>query len=343
MKISIGARIQPGPWGGGNRFCAVLSDALQQTGHTVTYDLTDDDLDAILLIEPDRRLRISAYDHADILWYLLRVNPRCVVVHRINNTSEARQDPRKTFNHMRIQANRVADHTVFVSQWVRDCYQESGFDRNEVSVIHNGADHTLWSPGDHPRPPGPLRLVTHHWSKNLNKGWDLYQQLDHLLGQPEWAERFAFTFVGSLPDGMTLTNSRMVPPLNGTPLVEELRRHDIYLTASRFEAGPNHVLEGALCGLPLLYLESGAMAEYTQGFGLSYTPETLETALIRMAHEYPMWQKRMALYPFTAQRMCQHYLDLLCQLTNRREELMKKRRFWSSWPWVARTLWRRGQ
>ncbi|MBF0214917.1 MAG: hypothetical protein HQM00_15375 [Magnetococcales bacterium] len=343
MKISIGMKLQSGPWGGGNRFGAVLSDWLREQGHEVFHDLSADDLDLILLAEPDRRLRISAYDHADILRYLLFVNRRALVVHRINNTSEARDDPEKRFNRYRIQANRVADHTVFVSRWVRECYRQSGYPERPDSVILNGADHRLWSPAPvrRARNGGPVRIVTHHWSTHPNKGWEIYRRLDALLGRAPWSERICFTFVGSVPEGIELAHAQRVAPLTGQPLVEELRRHDLYLTASRFEAGPNHVLEAALCGLPLLYLESGAMGEYCEGFGLPFTPDTLESTLDRMLDTLESWQSRLSGYPFTAERMSRGYLELFERMIAERTAIVAARRLGSSWPWVVRTLLQR--
>ncbi|MBF0438765.1 MAG: glycosyltransferase [Magnetococcales bacterium] len=339
MKISIGMNLQPGAWGGGNRFGTALAQFLESRGHEVVFDLQPDDLDIILLAEPDRKLKISAYDHGDILRYLLFVNRRALVVHRINNTSEARDDLSKQFNRYRIMANRVADHTVFVSRWVHQQYEASGFGTPPYSVILNGADHHLW----HPSKPktsvqGRLKLVTHHWSKHPNKGIEIYRALDALLDKPPWSEQLEFTYVGSLPEGFAFRNSRHVAPLSGQPLADELRSHDAYITAALYEAGPNHVLEGGGCGLPLLYLDSGSMAEYCTGFGLEYTPHTLEEALTQMIANYETLAARMSAYPFTSERMCQHYLELFEQMIATRKDRLAARRLRASWSWVIRTL-----
>ncbi|MEO5333167.1 MAG: hypothetical protein H7839_14200 [Magnetococcus sp. YQC-5] len=339
MKVSIGMRIQPGPWGGGNRFGMALAGYLKAQGHEVTHDLSDTGIDIILLAEPDHRLKISAYDHGAILRYLLFVNRRAVVVHRINNTSEARDDPEKKFNQYRIQANRVADHTVFVSQWVLERYQASGFGDRPYSIILNGADHRLWCPNQQEKArQSRLKLVTHHWSGHPNKGLDVYQQLDNMLAHPPWSEQLEFTYIGRLPEGFTFRNSRHIPPMTGEPLLEALRKQDVYLTASRHEAGPNHVLEGALCGLPLLYMNSGSMAEYCSGFGLEFTQENLAETLTRMIAEHGHWVQRMERFPYTSDRMCQHYLHLFEHLMATRQEVLGMRHFWRSPRWLLRTL-----
>ena len=47
-------------------------------------------------------------------------------------------------------------------------------------VIHNGADPAIFHPfGSATLDPGrPMRLVTHHWSDNPMKGFDVYQEVD---------------------------------------------------------------------------------------------------------------------------------------------------------------------
>ncbi|MBF0631209.1 MAG: hypothetical protein HQL89_09520 [Magnetococcales bacterium] len=343
MKISLGMNLQSGAWGGGNQFGRTLTRYLTDCGEQVCHDLKPRDLDMVLLAEPDARLKISAYDHRDILRYLLRSNRKAIVVHRINNTSEARDDVAKTFNRFRIHANRIADHTVFVSHWVKERYVEAGFDPlRPWSVILNGSDHHLWHPGE-PKPRGQrLRLVTHHWSNHWNKGFDIYQRLDQMLADPHWSSRIELTYIGRLPDGFHFEQARHVEPLSGEPLAQELRRHDAYITASRHESGGHHNLEAGLCGLPLLYLKSGAMPEYCNGYGIEYTSETLEAKLEELCATWSDWVMRMADFPHTAERMCQGYHELFQQLMAQRPQVLARRRWLRRLPWIWSTLTRNG-
>ena len=52
MKVSIGAYIKEGPWGGGNLFFKNLKIYLESKGHKVINHLLDDDIDIILLTDP---------------------------------------------------------------------------------------------------------------------------------------------------------------------------------------------------------------------------------------------------------------------------------------------------
>ena len=59
MKVSIGSKIVNGPWGGGNLFVKNLSNFLINNGHNVIYDLSDKDIDLILLTDPRSRKESS--------------------------------------------------------------------------------------------------------------------------------------------------------------------------------------------------------------------------------------------------------------------------------------------
>tara|TARA_B100000953_G_C17726649_1_gene327429 strand:+ start:167 stop:322 length:156 start_codon:yes stop_codon:yes gene_type:complete len=50
MKISIGYKIESGPWGGGNRFVMDFLKAIEFKGHKVVNHLDDSNIDIILKI-----------------------------------------------------------------------------------------------------------------------------------------------------------------------------------------------------------------------------------------------------------------------------------------------------
>ncbi len=329
MKISIGCRLRGTPWGGVNSAMLALADELSARGHQVCFDLDPPDLDVILMVEPSSQSESASFTHVEILRYLLFTNHRSIVVHRINNSSEARDDPGREFNRFRIQANReVADHTVFISRWLYDRYCESGFASPPWSIVLNGGDTRLWHPGTSRKRGRKLRLVTHHWSANRKKGFDIYERLDEMLGAADWADRVAFTYVGRLPEGFRFRHSRYVEPLAGEALGEELRQHDVYVTAAMNEAAGMHHIEGALCGLPLLYRVSGALPEYCAGYGVGFTPDSFDVKLAQMIDTHEPLLPKMMDYPHTARRMCDDYLRLFEGLMDQRQEILKRRRRW---------------
>ena len=326
MKIAFNYQVQAGPWGGGNRFVANLVAALTARGDTVTTRLSDDDIDLVLMVDPRWRNPATTFGPGRILRYLARRNPNTVIVHRINECDERKGT--KGLNERLKRANYAADHTVFVAAWLRrdlSVWQ----DKNEAnsSVILNGADtetfhargHRSWNRDE------PLKLVTHHWGGNWMKGFDIYQQIDTMLDDPKWRDRIAFTYIGNLPPGFAFRNARHVSPLDGPALAQQLRAQHVYVTASRFEPGSNHQNEGALCGLPVLYVNSGALPEYCDGFGIMFEPTTFEAALEKMLSEYEHQQSRNADYPHVASRTTEQYIALFDDLVAQRDRIAAQR------------------
>jgi hypothetical protein len=325
MNIAIGARLQKGPWGGGNQFASSLSDYLRRQGHQVAQALDRADLDIILLTEPRRSSASSAFNDSDVWSYLSRVNPRALVVHRINECDERKNT--NWVNRRLAVANRCADHTVFISTWLRDVFRGHGLPIAEPSVILNGADRSIFHPNGGPpwKQPDKLRVVTHHWSSNLNKGFDVYRRFDQLLGRPPFGEMFAFTYIGRVPAAVTFRHATLEAPLAGRALGEALGRHHVYLTASLNEPAGMHHVEGALCGLPLLYRPSGALQEYCEGFGLPFDDATFESRLWEMRERYGELRAAMPAYPNDAERMCRAYERLFHDLVSRRHDYLGRR------------------
>jgi len=329
VKVAINYEVQDGPWGGGNRFVANLIRALTARGDSVTACLDDTDIDIVLIIDPRRRNPAVTFSVGAILSYLTRRNPNAIVIHRINECDERKGT--RGMNRRLKWANYVADHTVFVAAWMRrDIAVWDGKDDGNSSIILNGADpHTFHSGGHEPwSGAGKLRLVTHHWGGNWMKGFDVYQRIDAMLAEPAWRDRIDFTYIGNLPRGFKFRNAGYRKPLDGTALADALRAHHVYVTASINEPGSNHQNEGALCGLPVLYRESGALPEYCTGYGVSFVPETFEAALTKMIDKYRDYQPMMSGYPHVAARTVNAYIDLFDSLLTRREAIVGQRHLW---------------
>ena len=282
IKISIGSRLQSGPFGGGNQFAHGLSEFLQRHGIEVSFDLSRPDLDLILLTEPRKGLAICAYDERDILKYILKTNPRALVVQRINECDERKGTT--SVNRKLMWANQIADHTVFISRWLHDLFVGNRLHTGAATVVHNGADQRVFNTTGYHRwaGQGKLRIVTHHWGAIWMKGFDVYKALDSMLGDHVYKDQIEFTFIGNVPAGFTFKNAKHVPPLAGGELAAEIKKSHVYLTASQNEPAGMHHIEGAMCGLPLLYRESGALPEYCKGFGIGFDVENFEQKLNEM-------------------------------------------------------------
>lgn len=318
MVVSIGMRLQDGPWGGGNQFGSALAAFLRARGIEVIFDLHHPAIDVILLTEPRGDLRTSAYTDDDIERFQEATGRRAVVVHRVNECDERKGT--SGVNARLRHANRVADATVFISSWLMDLHLGQGMNARRPAVILNGADTSVFHPRGHASwcGDGPLRLVTHHWGANRQKGMDTYLHLDAMLDDPAIAHRLAFTYIGNLPDDVRFRHATVLAPLHGQALADALRAHHVYVTGSLFEPAGMHHIEGAACGLPLLYRQSGALPEYCADFGEGFDGADLPVALQRLVGAYHVWADRVMTYPHTAERMCAGYLDVFTTLLRQR-------------------------
>jgi hypothetical protein len=333
MKVAIGSRIVEGPWGGGNRFVIALRDSLLSEGHNVVFDLNDNDIDIILLTDPRSRIPNISISAGMIFRYLLFVNRNCIVIHRVNECDERKKT--RTMNTRLKLANSVADHTVFVGSWLKKIAIWKNKSEQNSTVILNGADRTIFNNEDSRlwTESEPLKLVTHHWGGNWMKGFDIYSAIDDMLQDNEWSKKIEFTYIGNLPKGFKFKKARYINALNGAELADELKRHHVYITATINEPGSNHQNEGALCGLPLLYRNSGCLQEYCDGYGVMFNDvNDFMPKLQEMMNDYVRWQSEITHFNLTSEKMVLAYMELFNSLISRRDSIIKKRQIWRNIP-----------
>jgi len=320
MRISINARFIKGPYGGGNQFVNTLEKYLRSKGHEVFRKLVPD-LDLILIVSSQSELKITAYDIGSVADYIA-LNPNTVVVQRVNSCDEQR-GRNLGINEAILKANRVADYTVFISSFVRDLFASKGLDLSKPnSVILNGADEEIfnssgraeWNPGE------KLRIVTHHWSSNYMKGFNIYERLDQLLEIEPFKDLFKFTYIGNVPVGVFFKNTQVIAPTSGKGLADLLKQHHIYITAARNEAAGMHHIEGMRCGLPVLFLRSGALPEYCEPYGIGFTLVNFEEKLLEMRKRYPELREKVLECPYTGTWMASQYEKLFVQLVAERRK-----------------------
>ncbi len=327
FKISIGMKLQNGPWGGGNQFGKALSEYLSSAGIKVIYDLADPDIDIILFCEPRKNTTICAYNHRDILKYLFFKNNKTLVVHRINECDERKGT--QYLNKLIMSANQCADHTVFISSWLESLFLSKGIDLKDHSIILNGADSNTFNQKNHIKwnTSETLRLVTHHWGSGWLKGFDIYRKIDNLLDDKDFSSKYFLTFIGKLPSDFYFKNVTYIPPLSGIELAHELKKHHVYLTASQYEPAGMHHIEGALCGLPVLYRDTGGgISEYCQHYGIEFNNSNLLEKFEEMRYAYKYLVERITNYPFTSDLMCSQYLELFTSIINEPNHYYQKRR-----------------
>lgn len=324
MKVSIGSKIINGPWGGGNLFVKNLSNYLIEKGHEVIYHLGDVNIDIILFTDPrSRKDSTSTFNHQDIEKYIKFVNNNVAVVQRINECDERKNTD--FINQFYLQSTKVADKVVFVSSWLEKIYLNLGLDSKKTKVILSGSDSKIFNNENSSYWDGneKIKLITHHWSSNHNKGFDTYLKINDLLNINKWKNILEFTYIGNISREYNLNNTTLINPLEGYELANEIKKNHIYITGSINEPSGNHHIEGAQCGLPLLYINSGGIPEYCDGFGESFTDD-LESKLEKMINEYQVNKAKMEEYPFNAVKMCKNYLELFENLNNEKVVIKEK-------------------
>tara|TARA_A100001035_G_C27775134_1_gene498549 strand:+ start:902 stop:1939 length:1038 start_codon:yes stop_codon:yes gene_type:complete len=327
MKVSIGTKVKEGPWGGGNLFAKNLQSYLQKNGHEVVFDLSDKDIDVILITEPRKTSESSAYTHWDVQKYLSYVNKNTIVVHRINECDE-RKGTNFVNNYM-MSVNKIADYTIYVSSWLRSLYEKQGLVNKESSVILAGADKKIfnnigfipWNKNE------KLKIVTHHWGASWKKGFDIYKELDELIANSSWSNKIEFSYIGNLPKNFKFKNSKSIPPLSGLELASKIKENHLYLTASINEPSGNHHIEAAQCGLPLLFINSGGIPEYCSKYGLEFNKYNFEEKLNEIYYDYSKYQKKVEKYPNESEKMGEEYLKIFYELLDNKDKIIKTKKF----------------
>lgn len=320
MKISIGAYIKEGPWGGGNLFFKNLKNFLENNGHIVINHLLDNDIDLILLTDPRKESESSSYTDIEILKYKKNINPYVKVVHRINECDERKGTT--GLNNFIYNANLCSDATVFVSNWIKQLYQDQGLNTSAPHVIMSGSDSKIFNSRNKSvlKDGEKISIVTHHWGGNWNKGFDVYERLDKLMADPDFGNLFEFNYIGNIPDGFIFKNSNLIKPLEGKELAKELKKNHIYITGSKNEPSGNHHIEGALCGLPVLYINSGALPEYCSNFGIEFHVNNIKEKILEMKSDYEKYQSFLKVYPFVSDTMSANYEKLFYSLVPHKRE-----------------------
>lgn len=270
-------------WGGGAHFITSLYEYLKEKGFQITFDLRDLP-DLIFMFDP--RPDGSTFAGVDQIAAYRSVT-NCKVITRVNDTDSARPNDKPWRDAAFIKCAKVSDHVVFISNWVKQYHENNGLKAEKSSVIYNGCNSKIFYRKNLSELQRPIKLVTHHWSSNAMKGFDLYAELGKVLDPQE----YSFTFVGRWNREHQPGNIRVIEPLYGSALAEELRKHDIYITASKNEACGMHHIEAASCGLPVLYhLGGGGIREIAQRHGLGFdSVESCLSSLEKIKNEYSIF------------------------------------------------------
>lgn len=287
-----------GPWGGGNKTLTSLVNRLASMGHTITGELRSD-VDIIFCVDPRPSQLGVTYE----MIKAFATSKKIPLIQRVGDVgTHGKPDLMKLVHESIYQSDRV----IFTSNWARHFVQYS----NPCHVIPNGAMPEFYKHRRGSHLPGQkLRVVTHHWSNNPLKGIALYESLSSssevLSGIVE------FTYIGRSSPGLAKITR---DPMTDKELASELPLHDVYLSASLFEAGANHIVEAMACGLPVIYCsEGGSIPEYCDGRGLVLDTD-LMAAFDLIKNDYVNFWSQSQSYTRTMNDVIDEYLEVLCDV-----------------------------
>lgn len=310
--VAFNMKAVRGPWGGSSTFVTQLSSYLQRRGYRVVFSL-DESVDVAVIIDPRMDAANRMFGIDDIAEMRER-NPRLRVLHRVNECDQRKgtefMDP------MLAEASEVVDHTVFIAEWLRGYHATRWYDiARPNTVIYNGADPRFFHPVGSVKWDGsePLRFVTHHWSENMLKGFAEYEMLDDAIASGE-VEGIELVIVGRWPASINWKTATTVAPLHGIKLAQELKKHHVYITASRWEPCGMHHVEGAQCGLPLLYhQDGGGIVEAGERYGLCFGDNLIDRVNL-MKEQYSELREKALDHSPCGDRMTLDYANIIQRL-----------------------------
>jgi len=269
MKIYLNRSPIKGPWGGGNKTVMTLADRLQSEGHEIVYKLDKPEIDILFCFDPRPNHFGEWYQH--VLNYK-NDHPQAKIIQRVGDLGT---HGKPELTNLVEQTINFSDFLIFPSEWAKE---KSGFVGENYKVIHNAPLNIFHSFKNIPKQNEKIELVTHHWSTNPKKGFDIYKFLDENLAH----DKFNFTYIGRIPSGFEFKNTTHIDATGDDEfLAKKLSNSDIYVTASEEEAGANHVLEGLAAGLPMVYHKNGgSINNYCSNYGIEY--DSVENVLEKL-------------------------------------------------------------
>lgn len=253
MKFYINRSVVDGPWGGGNNFVKAMYDYLPNQGFDIIEDPYTQIPDIIFLQSP-KADSVNNFSINEAIRLKIKF-PNIKIAIRVNEC-DARKGT-KDIDKLWIECSKYVDKTFFVSKWMKEYFIEKGWQCNENYIVYNGVDLNHFNKREKIN-NNRINIVTHHWSNNYLKGFDIYDKLDEFVKNNE---KYTFTYIGRTLN--TFKNTRVIDPLFGIKLGNELSKYDLYISASRWDPGPNHILESLACEIPTyVHVDGGGCVEF---------------------------------------------------------------------------------
>jgi len=302
MKVYINRKPVSGPWGGGNKTVTRLAEKLKQAGSEVVYSLQPG-IKVIFCFDP--RPNDLGEWYSDFLSY--RSSYGAKIIQRVGDLG-THSKPHLT--KLVQQTAPRSDFVVFPSDWAKAFLR---FEGKNSKVIYNRPLPIFHENKKNNPIINKIKIVTHHWSTNEKKGFDVYKEFDDYIKKND---KYEFAYVGRTPDEFRFENSTHTKPVDSTTLSKLLPENHIYLTASREEAGANHVLEAMAAGLPVVYdRRGGSIPDYCKKYGEGY--DSFEEMIIKVnkiLDNYQLYKNKVMSYNDTMDETIDSYINIILSM-----------------------------
>lgn len=312
-RIAFNQYLLTDSWGGANQFLGQLASYLVERGFEVTYEL--DPLVTHIFILDVRPIVTCTFTIEEAEKFKKQF-PQVKVIHRVNNcdqkyTSEELKLPGVGVDRQVVEMTKWVDQSVFISQWLKDYFIQKGFPKDlEAPVITNAADDRCfyfqtqgWNLKE------PMKIVTHHWSDNWLKGYKVYQEIDEMIASGE-LPGFELTIIGRWPKEIRWVSTTL-DPVQGMELANELRKHHLYVTASQYEPGGMHFIEGMQCGLPVVFQkEGGGICEVARLAGIEFDQD-VKGALLQAREQYAALREKVLRDAPSGRKLCEAFFHII--------------------------------
>ena len=261
-EISIFHEFHKPPFGGGNQFLIALEKEFQKRGKDVGRNQIGSNTKVTLFNSYN-------FDFGALENLKKKFNP--TMVHRVDGPIGTYRGEGVEIDQKIWEMNhKLADKTIFQSQYSLDKHTELGLKFKNPTVIPNASDPTIFNSNNRISPPDSsrkIRLIATSWSDNPKKGGPILSWLDEHLDHT----KYELTFVGRTQ--AEFKNAKVL---------------------GADDPCSNALIEALSCGLPAVYLKSGGHPELVKDGGVSFTEtENLLAAIDQVADNFESYQSKI--------------------------------------------------
>lgn len=288
MKINILYPFKDGPWGGANQFLkAVKEYFIKKESYTEKIE----DADIILFnSSPSKEFNglLSAVKKLKTQY------PNKIFINRIDGPVFYIRDRNLFIDKAFYKFNdTICDGTIFQSHWSREKNIYLGMKKNfyETTIL-NAPNSDIFNKNSKKafNKNEKIKLIATSWSSNIKKGFEVYKWMDENLD----FSKYEMTFVGNSP--FKFKNIVSKEPMDSETLARELKKHDIFITASQSDPCSNSLIEAMHCGIPALGLDDGGHTEIiSRGGEVFRTANEIPEKLNLIVQNYEEYQNNISL------------------------------------------------